>query len=287
VGRIGRRPLAARAASSWRSRWATSTRPRPCPRWRKAGPPAGHRQLDADGDPQLGDEERRPAAGGAGGRGGRRQAGDADPPGGAGRHQRQRRRPGPGAGAGGRRRQGAYAFARSPYSTDWARGLAAGGRPLAGLWEEAAGRAGAGGAKAAALFDRAAETAQRREAAGGPAGGGGGSCSAAGRSRRWPKSAPAPCLSPRSTAGGCSWPTCGRLSGHPRPEVAGLLLEAWPSAGPTLRRELTEALFARKERLAALVTALERRSACWPRRWSRCGWRSCASTPTGPCARGR
>lgn len=47
------------------------------------------------------------------------------------------------------------------------------------------------------------------------------------------------------------------LAGQARPEVATLLIEAWPSAGPTMRREMTEALFGRKERMTALVAALE------------------------------
>jgi putative membrane-bound dehydrogenase-like protein len=47
------------------------------------------------------------------------------------------------------------------------------------------------------------------------------------------------------------------LAGQTDRGVAELLLQAWPAAGPNLRRELTEALFARSDRLAALVDALE------------------------------
>ncbi len=50
------------------------------------------------------------------------------------------------------------------------------------------------------------------------------------------------------------------LSAHSRPKVAELLLFAWPASSPAVRRELTEALFARPERLAALLTALEKKT---------------------------
>ncbi|MGL4550276.1 MAG: PVC-type heme-binding CxxCH protein [Gemmataceae bacterium] len=47
------------------------------------------------------------------------------------------------------------------------------------------------------------------------------------------------------------------LSGQAKPEVARLLLEGWPAAGPALRREMTEALFARPERVKALLDGIE------------------------------
>jgi putative membrane-bound dehydrogenase-like protein len=47
------------------------------------------------------------------------------------------------------------------------------------------------------------------------------------------------------------------LSPYVRPEVADLLLDAWNSYGPTVRREVVEALFARADRLPRLLTALE------------------------------
>lgn len=50
------------------------------------------------------------------------------------------------------------------------------------------------------------------------------------------------------------------LSAHDRPEVAKLVLAGWGSAGPTLRREMTEALFARPARVEALVEALEKKA---------------------------
>jgi len=47
------------------------------------------------------------------------------------------------------------------------------------------------------------------------------------------------------------------LAGRDQPAVAVLLLQAWPSAGPELRRELSEALFARLERREALLDAIQ------------------------------
>jgi putative membrane-bound dehydrogenase-like protein len=47
------------------------------------------------------------------------------------------------------------------------------------------------------------------------------------------------------------------LSAHHRPQVADLLLAGWSGYGPSVRREVVEALFARSDRLPQLVTALE------------------------------
>src|SRR5205814_314957 len=49
------------------------------------------------------------------------------------------------------------------------------------------------------------------------------------------------------------------LSAQSDPRVAGLLLDAWASAGPALRRELIEGLFSRKDRLGALLGAIEKK----------------------------
>jgi putative heme-binding domain-containing protein len=49
------------------------------------------------------------------------------------------------------------------------------------------------------------------------------------------------------------------LSIHANAKVAPRLLEAWAAASPAVRRELTEALFARAERVADLLTALEKK----------------------------
>ncbi|MFL5340940.1 MAG: PVC-type heme-binding CxxCH protein [Gemmataceae bacterium] len=47
------------------------------------------------------------------------------------------------------------------------------------------------------------------------------------------------------------------LERHNDPGVAAVLLAAWPTASPVLRREIQEALFARPERLPALLDAIE------------------------------
>jgi putative membrane-bound dehydrogenase-like protein len=49
------------------------------------------------------------------------------------------------------------------------------------------------------------------------------------------------------------------LSLHDKPEVAGMLLGSWGSYSPSVRREVLEALFARPDRLAALLEALEQK----------------------------
>jgi putative membrane-bound dehydrogenase-like protein len=49
------------------------------------------------------------------------------------------------------------------------------------------------------------------------------------------------------------------LSPHARPEVADLLLASWSGYSPAVRREATEALFARQERLPRLLSALEQK----------------------------
>jgi putative heme-binding domain-containing protein len=49
------------------------------------------------------------------------------------------------------------------------------------------------------------------------------------------------------------------LSLHPQPQVAGLLLAPWASYSPGVRREVLEALFARADRLAGLLDAIEKK----------------------------
>jgi putative membrane-bound dehydrogenase-like protein len=49
------------------------------------------------------------------------------------------------------------------------------------------------------------------------------------------------------------------LGTHAQREVAGLLLQPWAGYSPAVRREALEALFARPERLGALLTALEKK----------------------------
>src|SRR5438445_286448 len=49
------------------------------------------------------------------------------------------------------------------------------------------------------------------------------------------------------------------LSVHPAPQVAGLLLGSWNNYSPVLRREVLEGIFARPDRLAVLLDAVEKK----------------------------
>jgi putative heme-binding domain-containing protein len=132
-----------------------------------------------------------------------------------------------------------------------AAGLAQSGRTLDALWDRPAA------AEARKLFDRAAtaaadrkRTAEERAAAVRLVGRG----PFAGLTKLAPE-----LLSPR-TPPDVQLAAVQALAGHPKPEVARLLLEAWPSAGPTLRREMSVALFARPERTRALLDAIEKKT---------------------------
>lgn len=70
----------------------------------------------------------------------------------------------------------------------------------------------------------------------------------------------APKLLSPTTAPEVQLATVRALSLQTKPEVAKVLIEAWPSAGPTLRREMTEALFARPERITTLLNAIEKKT---------------------------
>ena len=76
------------------------------------------------------------------------------------------------------------------------------------------------------------------------------------------------------------------LALHPRPEVAPTLLAAWSGYSPAVRRECVEALFARADRLQALLSALEKKTVLGgqlePARVEQF-----ASTATRPCGHGR
>jgi putative membrane-bound dehydrogenase-like protein len=135
-------------------------------------------------------------------------------------------------------------------------GLAAGGRPLASLWEKPPASLSAAVAKARGLFDQAAVVARDEKQ---PASRRAEAVRLLGRGPLAPLAEAAPeLLAPRS-APEVQLAAVRALAAHPGPKVAALLLEAWPSAGPTLRRELTEALMARKERVVALIGALEKK----------------------------
>ncbi len=136
------------------------------------------------------------------------------------------------------------------------RGLASSSRPLAALWEKPAAALAEPVAQAKQLFDKAAVVARNESAT--PAQ----RVTATTLLGRGPfaplAEAAADLLSPQAPPE-VQLAAVRALSSHSRSEVSELLLAAWPSAGPTLRREITEALFARKERLSALLTALEKK----------------------------
>ena len=47
------------------------------------------------------------------------------------------------------------------------------------------------------------------------------------------------------------------------PEIVQRVLEAWPAASPSLKREMLDLFFARKERLTALIDAIDREDILW------------------------
>lgn len=135
-------------------------------------------------------------------------------------------------------------------------GLAAGSRSLAALWDKPPAGLAEPVKKAKTLFEKAGETARDEKR---PPEQRAASVALLGRGPFAPLADAAPALlNPRSPPE-VQLAAVRSLSAHPRSEVSALLLEAWPSAGPTLRREMTEALFARKERVVALVSALEKK----------------------------
>jgi putative membrane-bound dehydrogenase-like protein len=135
-------------------------------------------------------------------------------------------------------------------------GLAQSGRSLDALWEKPPARLVAAVAKARVLFEQAARMAvdskrplsQRVSAV-----------RLLGSGPFAPLAEAAPTLLSPRTPPAIQLAVLRALSAHAKPKTAELLLAAWPAAGPALRREMTEALFARSERLTALVTALEKK----------------------------
>jgi putative membrane-bound dehydrogenase-like protein len=135
-------------------------------------------------------------------------------------------------------------------------GLARSSRPLATLWDRPPAALAPAVMKARVLFDKAAEIAldEKRDAARRAV-----ATRLLGRGPFAPLAKAAPDLLHARTPLEVQLAAARALSAHARPQVSPLLLQAWSSASPTLRRELTEALFARKERLTTLLTALEKK----------------------------
>lgn len=135
-------------------------------------------------------------------------------------------------------------------------GLANGPRSLKALWQKPPAPLAAPLTRARRLFERTAALAadeKRAPAARAEA------VRLLGRGPFAPLAEAAPALLAPRTPPEVQLATVRALSGHAEPRVAALLLDAWPAAGPTLRREMSEALFARRDRLAALLDALEKK----------------------------
>jgi putative membrane-bound dehydrogenase-like protein len=135
-------------------------------------------------------------------------------------------------------------------------GLAQGARPLNVLWDKPPPGLAEAVKKARILFQQAARVArdEKRDAATRLA-----AIRLLGRGPFEPLGEAAPALLLPRTPPALQLAAVRALSAHARPEVAKLLLAGWGSATPGLRREMSEALFARPERLVALLAALEKK----------------------------
>jgi putative membrane-bound dehydrogenase-like protein len=136
-------------------------------------------------------------------------------------------------------------------------GLAQGGRPLNRLWERPPAALAPAVAKARLLFQQAAQVArdEKRAPAARVA-----AVRLLGRGPFEPLGEMASRLLGPRTPPELQLATVRALSAQARPEVAKLILAAWAGATPGVRREMTEALFARPERLQALLAALEKKT---------------------------
>ncbi|MFO0877786.1 MAG: PVC-type heme-binding CxxCH protein [Gemmataceae bacterium] len=135
-------------------------------------------------------------------------------------------------------------------------GLASSSRSLTTFWEKPSAALAGPVQKARTLFDRLATLARDEKR---PPAVRAQAVQLLGRGPFTPLAEAAPALLAPRNPPEVQLATVRAISGQPRAEVAGLLLEAWPSAGPTVRREMIEALFGRQERLAALVAAMEKK----------------------------
>jgi putative heme-binding domain-containing protein len=135
-------------------------------------------------------------------------------------------------------------------------GLATSSRSLAALWERPPAGLADAVRQARVLFDQAGGIGKDAKR---PLGQRLAAVQLLGRGPFAPLAEATPSLLSPRTAPEVQMACVRALSAHPRPEVGKLLLEAWGAASPTVRRELAEAMFARPERIAALVDALERK----------------------------
>ncbi len=135
-------------------------------------------------------------------------------------------------------------------------GLQNGGRSLARLWEQPPAALKEAVAKALPIFARAAEMARDEKHPAEER------ANAARLLGYGPPGIAAPVLRGLLTPqnpGAVQLAAVRALSLQPQTKVADLLLAPWDSYSPALRREVLEALFARPDRLAVLLTALEQK----------------------------
>jgi putative heme-binding domain-containing protein len=133
-------------------------------------------------------------------------------------------------------------------------GLQNSARPLARLWEQPPPALREAVAKTRPLFDQAAATAEDEKRSPTER------AAAVRLLGRGPfalveKAAPA-LLTPQSPSD-LQLAAVRALAAHQQPRVAEMLLASWTAYSPTVRREVQEALFARRDRLPALLDALE------------------------------
>jgi putative membrane-bound dehydrogenase-like protein len=133
-------------------------------------------------------------------------------------------------------------------------GLQSGNLSAAGLWDDPPPRLRQAVSRARALFEQAAATARddRRPLAERVA-----ALRLLERGSLTPLAAVAPDLLTPQTAPALQLAAVRALSAHSHASIAPLLLSSWAAYSPAVRREVIEALFARPQRIDALLTALQ------------------------------
>ncbi len=135
-------------------------------------------------------------------------------------------------------------------------GLQNSARPLARLWEQPPPALKDAVGRARALFEQAAAVARDEKR---PAAERAAAVRLLGRGPYGPLAAVAPGLLTAQAPPEVQLAAVRALALHARPQVAELLLAPWAGYSPAVRREAAEALFARADRLPALLTALEQK----------------------------
>jgi putative heme-binding domain-containing protein len=135
-------------------------------------------------------------------------------------------------------------------------GLQNSARPLARLWEQPPLALKDAVGRARAFFEQAAAVARDEKR---PAGERAAAVRLLGRGPYGPLAAIAPGLLTAQAPPEVQLAAVRALALHARPQVSEMLLAPWAGYSPAVRREAAEALFARADRLPALLTALERK----------------------------